>query len=99
MGSFFDTLGIRKRFAMLLNMWVAGRSFFGLCSFKTLITASADPVQRGAWLVEEMASAARSLKRQSPALLASVSAFTLPAGNVFPGNRLGFSTGSAPAGH
>ena len=36
MGSLFENLGIRKRFAILLGIFVAGFSFFGLWSFKTL---------------------------------------------------------------
>jgi methyl-accepting chemotaxis protein len=36
MGSLFDNLGIRKRFAILLSIFVAGFAVFGLWSFKTL---------------------------------------------------------------
>jgi methyl-accepting chemotaxis protein len=36
MASLFDGLGIRKRFVILLSIFVVGFSFFGLWSFKTL---------------------------------------------------------------
>ena len=36
MGSLFDNLGIRKRFAILLSIFTLGFAFFGLWSFKTL---------------------------------------------------------------
>jgi methyl-accepting chemotaxis protein len=36
MASFFDSLAIRKRFIILLGVFVAGFAFFGLWSFKTL---------------------------------------------------------------
>jgi methyl-accepting chemotaxis protein-1 (serine sensor receptor) len=62
------------------------------------VTEMDQTTQQNAALVEEMASAAMSLKRQANELVASVSLFTLPAGNDFSANRLGFSPGFAESG-
>jgi predicted PurR-regulated permease PerM len=157
MGSIFDNLGIRKRFAILLGIFVLGFAFFGLWSFKTLnelqvsgplfqrivknkdlvadtlqeivqsikrvsdivgeislasseqsigvnqvgeaVTEMDHTTQQNAALVEEMASAAMSLKRQANELVASVAVFTLPAGKDLSANRLCFSPGLAPASY
>ena len=61
------------------------------------VTEMDQTTQQNAALVEEMAAAAISLKRQANELVASVSVFTLPGASHCAANRLAFSPGLARA--